>query len=52
MKAECCSFGLTWEGNGTANTSLTSYYVNTIDALYEICPGCLFLVEGTGQYHW
>lgn len=28
---------------------LASYYVEAMDALYQICPGCLFLVEGTGQ---
>lgn len=47
-----CSFNLTWEGTGATNSSLTSYYVNAIDALYPICPDCLFLVEGGGQYKW
>lgn len=48
-----CRYNLTWEGiPNRANTSLTSYYVNAIDALYPICPDCLFLVEGGGQYKW
>lgn len=46
-------YNLTWEGiPDRENTSLTSYYVNAIDALYPICPDCLFLVEGGGQYKW
>lgn len=45
-------FNLTWEGTGAVNSSLTSYYVNAIDVLFPLCPDCLFLVEGGGQYHW
>jgi len=46
-------YNLTWEGiPNQANTSLTSYYINAIDVLYPICPDCLFLVEGGGQYKW
>jgi hypothetical protein len=48
-----CSYNLTWEGiPNQANSSLTSYYLNAIDVLYPICPDCLFLVEGGGQYRW
>ena len=43
-----CRYGLTWEQQGKID-SLGSYYLNTIDALYPICPGCLFLIEGGGQ---
>jgi hypothetical protein len=43
-----CRYSLTWEQQGKV-PSLGSYYLNTIDALYEICPGCLFLIEGGGQ---
>lgn len=46
-------YNLTWEGiPNQANSSLTSYYLNAIDVLYPICPDCLFLVEGGGQYRW
>jgi len=43
-----CSYSLTWEQQGKV-PSLGSYYLNTIDALYEVCPGCLYLIEGGGQ---
>eukprot|EP00884_Botryococcus_braunii_P018123 jgi/Botrbrau1/4995/Bobra.0396s0021.1 len=44
-------FDLTWEGNETL-AGLGTYYIEAIDAMYQICPGCLFLIEGTGQSKW
>ena len=43
-----CRYALTWETQDQV-PSLGSYYLNTITALYAVCPGCLFLIEGTGQ---
>ena len=43
-----CRYALTWETQDEV-PSLGSYYLNTITALYAVCPGCLFLIEGTGQ---
>ena len=47
-QAFACRYSLTWEDQGKV-PSLGSYYLNTIDALYAVCPGCLFLIEGGGQ---
>lgn len=42
---------------GTARPSLDSLYVAALDALFPMCPECIFLVEGGGQasvagVHW
>ncbi|KAK9833284.1 hypothetical protein WJX81_003097 [Elliptochloris bilobata] len=41
-------YGLTWEGSKGID-SLTDIYITVMDALWPICPDCLFLIEGGGQ---
>ncbi|EIE23036.1 hypothetical protein COCSUDRAFT_63419 [Coccomyxa subellipsoidea C-169] len=41
-------YTLTWEGNN-GYPSMSMLYMHAMDALWPICPDCLFLVEGTGQ---
>ncbi|KAK9795953.1 hypothetical protein WJX73_004029 [Symbiochloris irregularis] len=43
-------FGINWEAQPLLGyPGLKDLYLHTIDALYPICPSCIFLVEGTGQ---
>ncbi|EIE23035.1 glycoside hydrolase [Coccomyxa subellipsoidea C-169] len=38
---------MTWQGSGNIG-GLADYYIALMDALWPICPDCLFLGEGTG----
>ncbi|CAK0786597.1 hypothetical protein CVIRNUC_009811 [Coccomyxa viridis] len=40
-------YGFKWEGSSTA-MSLHYYYTGLMDAMWPICPDCLFIGEGTG----
>ncbi|CAL8465540.1 g5076 [Coccomyxa elongata] len=42
-------YTLTWEGKGLSYPPMSQIYLKAMDALYPICPDCLFLVEGSGQ---
>ena len=44
-------FTLRWEAAG-GRPALADFYMQVMDAVNPICPGCLLLVEGTGATNY
>ncbi|KAL0047433.1 hypothetical protein WJX82_003298 [Trebouxia sp. C0006] len=43
------AYGATWTDGGTLPEDVATYYLDAMDALYPLCPGCLFQIQGCGQ---
>ena len=38
-----------WDSSSELPDPVSSYYLSAMDAMYPLCPSCLFLVQGTGE---
>ncbi len=43
------AYGATWTDGGTLPEDVATYYLDAMDALYPLCPGCLFQIQGCGE---
>ncbi len=43
------AYGSTWTADGTLPENVATYYLDAMDALYPLCPGCLFQIQGCGE---
>lgn len=43
------AYGATWTDAGTLPENIATFYTDAMDALYPLCPGCLFQIQGCGQ---
>ncbi|KAK9807625.1 hypothetical protein WJX72_004592 [[Myrmecia] bisecta] len=43
-------YDATWSSGGALPSSLSDYYLAAMDAISAVCPDCLFLIQGAGQY--
>lgn len=44
------AYGASWTASGQLQYNVGTYYLDAMDALYAVCPGCLFQIQGSGQY--
>ena len=43
------AYGATWTSGGTLPKNVATYYLDAMDALYPLCPTCLFQIQGCGK---
>lgn len=44
------AYGASWTESGELSDDAATYYLDAMDALYEVCPKCLFQIQGSGWY--
>ena len=42
------AYGASWTASGQLEYNAATYYLDAMDALYAVCPGCLFQIQGSG----
>ena len=44
------AYGASWTESGELEADVGNYYLAAMDALYAVCPGCLFQIQGSGMH--
>ena len=44
------AYGASWTESGELEADVADYYLAAMDALYAVCPGCLFQIQGSGMH--
>ena len=42
------AYGASWTASGQLQYNVGTYYLDAMDALYAVCTGCLFQIQGSG----
>ena len=43
------AYGASWTAGGDLPENVATYYTDAMDALYPLCPTCLFQIQGCGK---
>ena len=41
-------YGASWTDSGQLADNVAAYYLEAMDAMYAVCPSCLFQIQGSG----
>lgn len=44
------AYGASWTESGELSDDVATYYLDAMDALTDVCPQCLFQLQGSGQF--
>lgn len=43
------AYGASWTAGGDLPKNVATYYTDAMDALYPLCPACIFQIQGCGK---
>lgn len=44
------AYNASWTDGGSLPKDVATFYLDTMDALYPLCPTCLFQIQGCGMH--